>query len=292
MLASISQGIASGSLASAALGPVQPFNFRLLLPFAAFPLLLIALLIVLPGIREQRALSLLTIAVQLAVGVLLIGSIVLPFWKVNVTSPEVLVHLQAHSRQRHVVRMGVSVGLHSMNISLKYIRPHDFFENDQRSTIPSELFLNEQFKLDKISAMTDGLRKTYTDGVPFPMLKVLEYFCMGGQEAFAWGRHFRNAGHFTIAVLWASFSVWLLQCLLLPLLPHHFAKAGLLCGILTLAADVLFIVQSPSDLHIPFPSPDAPSTHSPPPIHLPAKCCPRLAWNRKNSTWQRSALSV
>ncbi|KAL3091071.1 hypothetical protein niasHS_005034 [Heterodera schachtii] len=260
MLAQITDVFHPTHLVSAALGPaVPPFNFRLLLPFAVFPLLLIALLIVLPGVRDQRALSLLTIAVQLSVGALLIGSIVLPFWKVTVTSgsPQVLVHLQAFSRQRHVVRMGVAVGLHSLNISLEYIRPDASVGSDRQSVVPAGLFLNEQFKLDKVSAMADEMHKAFTDGVPFPVLKVLEYFSMG-QQSFAWARQFRNAGNFTGTMLWAAFFVWLVQCLLLLFLPHHFAKAGIFCGLLTLLADVLFLVLCPSDLLIPFTSAGAP----------------------------------
>ncbi|CAK5091582.1 unnamed protein product [Meloidogyne enterolobii] len=53
--------------------PVALINFRLLLPLLPFPLLLLVLLVILPGIREQRLISLLAIGSQLCVGTLLIG---------------------------------------------------------------------------------------------------------------------------------------------------------------------------------------------------------------------------
>ncbi|KAL3116299.1 hypothetical protein niasHT_002382 [Heterodera trifolii] len=39
---------------------------------------------------------------------------------------------EAFSRQRHVVRMGVAVGLHSLNISLEYIRPDASVASDRQ----------------------------------------------------------------------------------------------------------------------------------------------------------------
>jgi hypothetical protein len=89
---------------------------QLLLPFAPFPILLLALLLVLPGIREQRLLSLLAIGLHLLIGLLLIGSLVLPFWKWS--QAEVLVHIQAQSKHRHLLQLGVNVGLRALNISL------------------------------------------------------------------------------------------------------------------------------------------------------------------------------
>ncbi|KAL3116556.1 hypothetical protein niasHT_001040 [Heterodera trifolii] len=67
--------------------------------------------------------------------------------------------------------------------------------------VPSGMFLNDQFKLDKVSAVVDGMHKAFTDGVRFPVLKVFEYHR-------------------------AAFFVWLVQCLLLLFLPHHFAKSA------------------------------------------------------------------
>lgn len=50
-----------------------------------------------------------------------------------------------------------------------------------------------------------------------------------------------------------SFAVWVLQCVLLALVPHHYSKAGILCGILTLLSDCAYIVNTPTtDVRIPF----------------------------------------
>uniref|UniRef100_A0A914LLJ9 DUOXA-like protein C06E1.3 n=1 Tax=Meloidogyne incognita TaxID=6306 RepID=A0A914LLJ9_MELIC len=232
--------------------PVALINFRLLLPLLPFPLLLLVLLVILPGIREQRLISLLAIGSQLCVGTLLIGSITLPYWKLSETR-EILVHLQPFSKQRHLLNIGVNVGLSALNISLDYVKPFDGRLPHPRSL--ASLHLNEQFDLSGVSSMKTELFKAYKEGQPFPVLCVLEYFSLG-QDAFSWGNQFRKAGYYTKALLWFTFGCWLLQFILLPFLPHYFAKTGLLIGFLILLSNMLYILLSPNDLHIAFPSPN------------------------------------
>uniref|UniRef100_A0A915M086 Uncharacterized protein n=1 Tax=Meloidogyne javanica TaxID=6303 RepID=A0A915M086_MELJA len=208
----------------------------LLLPLLPFPLLLLVLLVILPGIREQRLISLLAIGSQLCVGTLLIGSITLPYWKLSETR-EILVHLQPFSKQRHLLNIGVNVGLSALNISLDYVKPFDGRLPHPRSL--ASLHLNEQFDLSGVSSMKTELFKAYKEGQPFPVLCVLEYFSLG-QDAFSWGNQFRKAGYYTKALLWFTFGCWLLQFILLPFLPHYFAKTGLLIGFVALFFGLLF----------------------------------------------------
>lgn len=49
--------------------------------------------------------------------------------------------------------------------------------------------------------MADELVDAYYDGLPYPMLKLLEYFSLS-QGAFAWGKQYRNAGHFASVLVW------------------------------------------------------------------------------------------
>uniref|UniRef100_A0A1I8B6F6 Uncharacterized protein n=1 Tax=Meloidogyne hapla TaxID=6305 RepID=A0A1I8B6F6_MELHA len=249
--------------------PIALINFRLLIPLLPFPLLLLALLVVLPGIREQRYISLLAIGSQLCVGTLLIGSITLPFWKLSET--EILVHLQPFSKQRHLLNIGVNVGLSALNISLDYVKPFDGRLPHPRSL--AGLHLNEQFDLTGVSSMKTELRNAYREGQPFPILCVLEYFSLG-QDAFSWGNQFRKAGYYTKALLWFTFGCWLFQFVLLPLLPHYFAKTGLLIGFLILLSNMLYVLLSPNDLHIAFPSPNGGSNFTQFRCSLDETTCP------------------
>uniref|UniRef100_A0A915M925 Uncharacterized protein n=1 Tax=Meloidogyne javanica TaxID=6303 RepID=A0A915M925_MELJA len=179
------------------------------------------------------------------------SSLTLPYWKLSETR-EILVHLQPFSKQRHLLNIGVNVGLSALNISLDYVKPFDGRLPHPRSL--ASLHLNEQFDLSGVSSMKTELFKAYKEGQPFPVLCVLEYFSLG-QDAFSWGNQFRKAGYYTKALLWFTFGCWLLQFILLPFLPHYFAKTGLLIGFLILLSNMLYILLSPNDLHIAFPSP-------------------------------------
>lgn len=63
------------------------------------------------------------------------------------------------------------------------------------------LYLNERFQMSGVEAMNNELQTTYRRGLPYPLLKVIEYFSLS-QGAFAWGRFYRNAGYYASAILW------------------------------------------------------------------------------------------
>uniref|UniRef100_A0A915D2G4 Uncharacterized protein n=1 Tax=Ditylenchus dipsaci TaxID=166011 RepID=A0A915D2G4_9BILA len=191
-------------------------NFRIVICFALFLLPYLAFLLILPGVREKRIVSFIAISTQLSVGALLIASITLPYWK-----------------QRHEAQIGVNVGLENVNITMKYIRTIGTKERPFKG-----LYLNERYDLNGVSSMARELQTAYRQGLPYPILRVLEYFSLsqgaepGSQGAFAWGRLYRNAGHFANASLWAAFAVWILQ-------------------------DIVYVVLTPSiELKIPFTSVD------------------------------------
>jgi dual oxidase maturation factor 1 len=63
------------------------------------------------------------------------------------------------------------------------------------------MFFNERYSLEEVRSMADELIDAYYDGLPYPLLKLLEYFSLS-QGAFAWGKQYRNAGYFTSALVW------------------------------------------------------------------------------------------
>jgi hypothetical protein len=63
------------------------------------------------------------------------------------------------------------------------------------------MYLNERYTLEGVKSMADELVDAYYDGLPYPMLKLLEYFSLS-QGAFAWGKQYRNAGHFASVLVW------------------------------------------------------------------------------------------
>ncbi|KAI1731806.1 dual oxidase maturation factor domain-containing protein [Ditylenchus destructor] len=226
--------------------PAPSVNFRIVMCFAAFLFPYVAFLLILPGIREKRAISFIAISTQLCIGVLLMASLILPYWKVG--EARVVTHFRANSNHRHEVDVGVNVGLEAINITMKYIRTVETSERPYRG-----LYFNEKYDLKGISSMARELQIAYKEGLPYPILKVLEYFSLT-QGAFAWGGQYRNAGHFANALLWAAFITWLTQCLILALVPWHFSKLGIVCGVFAILSDIVYVILSPPfDLIIPFP---------------------------------------
>lgn len=56
-----------------------------------------------------------------------------------------------------------------------------------------------------------------------------------------------------------AFSIWVLQTFLLALVPHHYSKAGLLCGLFTIVGVVVYAMLCPT-LNIPFTGPNRQKT--------------------------------
>jgi dual oxidase maturation factor 1 len=54
-------------------------------------------------------------------------------------------------------------------------------------------------------SMATELQAAYRQGLPYPMLKVLEYFSLN-QGSFEWGKKYRNAGYYADAMLWYGIS--------------------------------------------------------------------------------------
>jgi hypothetical protein len=61
---------------------------------------------------------------------------------------------------------------------------------DDKLSIYDGIYYNERYSLEGVKSMADELVDAYYDGLPYPMLKLLEYFSLS-QDAFAWGKQYR-----------------------------------------------------------------------------------------------------
>ncbi|TKR75852.1 hypothetical protein L596_017087 [Steinernema carpocapsae] len=182
--------------------------------------------------------------VQLGTGAMLFGAVYLPYW--NVGDAHIVSQFRAHSTERHESLIGVRVGLGSLNITMKYVRTvgniHKKYDG---------LYFNERYDITGVSSMASELHQAYHNGLPYPMLKVLEYFSLN-QEGFNWGRHYRVAGHYTYSLSLIAIAIWILQFALLGLVPHHYSKAGIVSGVFVLIADLVYMCLCPCTLKIAF----------------------------------------
>lgn len=53
-----------------------------------------------------------------------------------------------------------------------------------------------------------------------------------------------------------AFAFWIIQMVMLCLVPHYFAKLAVIVGVLVLAADFIYFTYLPKNFQIRFPSPD------------------------------------
>ncbi|KAH7731200.1 phosphoribosylformylglycinamidine synthasechloroplastic [Aphelenchoides avenae] len=204
----------------------------------------LAFLIILPGIRHLRAISAFIFLFSMTVGAIILVTIHYPCWHlgyVNIYAP-----YKAFSADHIDAVLGVKVGLRTVNITLAGVNITDGSED------PSQTWLNynERFEFVDVSQME--LQSALEKGLPYPILKVIEYFSV---DAGFIGRQYRLAGHYTHVFLWFAFSLWMLQMVLLCFVPYYYAHLAFWVGVATLTADAIFALNIPKQLIIRFPGP-------------------------------------
>ncbi|WKX99214.1 hypothetical protein Q1695_014246 [Nippostrongylus brasiliensis] len=223
-------------------------NIQAIIVSSIFVVPFLAFLVILPGVRTKRVVTLLTFSVIIVVGAILATSMCFPGWAGG--SARILSQLRSHVRERVRARVGVNVGLKSINITLRF---EEMVELDQH--VPridmSRLYYNENFDISGVSSMAEELRSAYFRGLPYPILSVLEYFSLN-QDAFDWGRHYRTAGHYTSAAISLALSCWALAVVFVILVPHYFGVAMLATGLSALLACLVYLIMSPCQLQIGF----------------------------------------
>uniref|UniRef100_A0A1I7Y668 Dual oxidase maturation factor 2 n=1 Tax=Steinernema glaseri TaxID=37863 RepID=A0A1I7Y668_9BILA len=233
-------------------------DLKIAIILSIFVIPTLAFLIILPGIRRNRCVSTFTFLYSMAVGATLLVTIHHPCWhqgKVHIYS---LYRKDSSARLDAV--MGVSVGLHHVNITFTSSSSLDADAIDavdyDRPANPPPLNLNynERFEFSDVRSMERELELSMKKGLPYPILRVIEYLSVD-RAGFVWGRQYRLAGYYASILLWVAFSCWLLQFLLLCIVPHQYAQMTVWVGAVILLADLVYAINTPNHLHIRFPGP-------------------------------------
>ncbi|KAI1717177.1 dual oxidase maturation factor domain-containing protein [Ditylenchus destructor] len=212
--------------------------------FSVFITPTLAFLIVLPGIRRLRAISSLTFLFSMVVGASIMLSIHYPCWHTG--EVRIYTTYKAFTSERLNALLGVRVGLRHVNITFSRT------EVIVSPTPPPELDYNERFDFNEVSSME--LDRTLEKGLPYPILKVIEFLSVD-RTGFLWGKQYRVAGYYTFCLLWFAFACWLLQMMVLCVVPHLFCKCMLTVGVVTILADLTYALNVPQHLIIRFPGP-------------------------------------
>ena len=111
--------------------------------------------------------------------------------------------------------------------------------------------------------MERELGKALRKGLPFPILKVIEYL---SAEGFTWGRQYRVAGYYTKCLMVMAGISWIITVICLGLVPPMFPKSLFWTGVLIaigllsyfeqeiFSGDAIFFWQLPKNMSIHFPT--------------------------------------
>ncbi|VDM40779.1 unnamed protein product [Toxocara canis] len=209
---------------------------------------LIAFFLILPGVKQHRIVSTITFVFSMAVGAIILVTLHHPCWHEG--SVRISAMYKAFTNERMDAILGVRMGLNHVNVTLTAVSS----TNDRYgSSSLAGLEYNERFEFLNVFSMERELENSLRKGLPYPILKVIEYLSVD-RAGFVWGRQYRLSGYYTLCM--TAFGIWLIQMLMLCLVPHYFFKVVLTLGTLIVSADLIYFIFLPKNLRIRFPSTD------------------------------------
>ncbi|KAL3185350.1 hypothetical protein MRX96_030167 [Rhipicephalus microplus] len=189
----------------------------------------------------QKFSTFVSVTISLLVGAVVLTCIYGSDW--HVASAVVSSPYRAFSADRISARVGVHIGLNSVNITL-FGMP--------RYSKKEEINFNERLTWRRPTQVKEDYREALVKGLPFPILTIAEYFSQD-MDGFCWGRRYRLAGHYAFIMLWTSLALWLLMNVLLCAIPRYGAYAMQLTGLTMLFSGGLYSSLLPArPLIIPF----------------------------------------
>ncbi|EEB10699.1 conserved hypothetical protein [Pediculus humanus corporis] len=199
-----------------------------------FTTLLVAFLVIFPGIRKERFTTFLSVILSLYIGTVILVANNGSSWHVGVI--KIVSTYRAYSPDRLHAELGAYIGLDHVNVTLKALPGVNRTAED--------IDFNERFQWIGSHEMGTSYKQSLKKGLPFPILTVAEYLSQC-QEGFNWGAHYRAAGYYASVTLWASFASWLMMNLLLIVVPRYGAYAMTTTGTLMLLSDFLYWYMIP-----------------------------------------------
>ncbi|XP_076348549.1 dual oxidase maturation factor 2-like isoform X2 [Tachypleus tridentatus] len=206
----------------------------------SFSTFYVAFLLIFPGIRKKKFSTLVCLTTSLLVGIVIMLSLYGSSW--HVAEASVSTAHTAFSRKKIDTKIGVNIGLNSVNITLQA----------GLNTTHLDINYNEKFSWVKATEMKEHYQEAQIKGLPFPLLTVAEYLSLD-MEGFSWGRQYRQAGYYSYILLWTAFALWILSNILFSTIPRYGALGLQLTGALILLTIIIYSLLLPVEaLIIPF----------------------------------------
>ncbi|XP_035660539.1 dual oxidase maturation factor 1-like [Branchiostoma floridae] len=194
-----------------------------ILPYVIVVLVVgLAFLAVAPGIRgkTERLRYCLQVIFAVLVGGIIITCTYGQHW--DMASVSTVTAYKARSAAHILAEISVQIGLKSFNVTMTGVPGNQSSERLQYS---------ERYTLD-LREFSHDLHTSHMAGVPYPVIKVAEDMALTKLAEYS------ATGHYTMMLMWLSFSMWVLTGLLFSLVRRYGAYCLLLTGLTLLLAVV------------------------------------------------------
>lgn len=215
--------------------------------YVVFATLLLAFLIILPGIRKERLSTFGIVTLSLFMGGTTLVGIYNCGWHTG--EAQISAAYRAHSNEKIHGKIGVYFGLYQVNVTL--LARSEYYNKTM------DMAFNEKFGFERPDQLKEEYKKGLIKGLPFPILTVAEYIAVDAayynQAGFGWGLSYRQAGFYGSFFLWFSFALWLLTNLTIVVVPRYGAYLMSLTGAMLIYSDFVYFWLLPTNpLKIPF----------------------------------------
>lgn len=218
---------------------MMEFNSTII--YIIFAALVLAFLVILPGVRKTKLTSFLGLVTLLTMGASILLALEGNYW---LTGSVRLQDAQYGSLTSETItgRLEVNIGLSSTNVTL--VGHLSQSAGDQR--IIKTVDYNERFKWDKPERMESEHYEALRKGLPYPILSITEFLSQD-VEGFNWMRKLRQAGYFSSLALYTTLASWCVTAVIMCVLPAYLPHMMQVTGALMMSSVWIYalLIQSP-----------------------------------------------
>lgn len=213
--------------------------------YIVFAALLLALIIIMPGVRRTKFASLVGIFTFLNMGAIIVLGLIGPHWLIG--SMQVYESPYSSLSSETVTgKLDLNIGLTYANVSLSgrligYSRDES---KGVQETIRS-IYYNERFLWDEPDRMLADHAEALRKGLPYPILTVTEFLSQD-IDGFNWTRQIRQAGQYCFFALYLALASWFLTALIMCAIPSYLPHMMQITGALMMSSVSIFTIMTKS----------------------------------------------
>jgi len=185
-------------------------------------ILFVCFALTIPGYKgKSRLYFTLRVVLSLFIGSAILIGVLGQEWETS--EIETVTPYKAFTNQEIHAKVGIKIGLGSVNITLKGTPEKQNLSSSSNHVVEETINYNERFTWawrqgrfgygPYAGRIAREFRSAQYRGLPLPILWVAEYFVLDG-ELIRWGRSFRTAGWFANEVLWTAFPLYVIANIL------------------------------------------------------------------------------